>query len=175
MRNGFLAKPCLFVSLVWQVGLFNCAEAGGALEPVVFTVRFPTPAAHAASVEAAIPTGGQASVELVLPVWTPGFYRVEDYSSRVQGLSARAPDGAPLEVTQPKPNRWRIETGGAPKISVSYQLSCGQKSVTTSWVGDDLAVLNGPATFPALLEKVARPYEVQLELAAGWERSMKFW
>ena len=32
-----------------------------------------------------IPTGGQPSVELMMPVWSPGFYRVENYATNVHG------------------------------------------------------------------------------------------
>jgi predicted metalloprotease with PDZ domain len=44
--------------------------------------------------------------------------------------------------------------------------------VTTDWVGDDEAVLNGPATFITRVEQVHRPHEVRLELPSEWTRSM---
>ena len=85
-----------------------------------------------AEVDAMVPTGGRASIELMMAVWSPGFYRVEDYAKRVRDLSARAPDGTKLEVQQPKKNRWRLETGGRPTVVVSYRLTCEQRSVTTN-------------------------------------------
>ena len=44
----------------------------------------------------------------MMPIWSPGFYRVEDYASRVQSLSARTSDGKTLAVEQPQKNRWRV-------------------------------------------------------------------
>src|SRR6516225_4577752 len=72
------------------------------LQPIIYTVRFPAPEKHAAEVEAVIPTGGRPSVELMMAVWSPGFYRVEDYARKVEHLSARTTDGTALEV---KPTR----------------------------------------------------------------------
>lgn len=55
---------------------------------------------------------------------------------------------------------------------VSYRLLCRGRSVTTNWVGSDLAVLNGPATFVTLIEKGRRRHDVRLELPPQWQRSM---
>jgi predicted metalloprotease with PDZ domain len=143
-----------------------------AVEPITYTVKFPAPGQHVAEVEASYPTGGRAAIELMMPIWTPGFYRVENYAGKVQELSARTTDGQALEVEKPKRNRWAIATGGAKKVLVSYKLKCDSKSVTTDWVGDDMAVLNGAATFLTLVETGPRPHDVRLELAANWRQSM---
>jgi predicted metalloprotease with PDZ domain len=143
-----------------------------AVEPISYTVRFPGPDKHIAEIEARYPTNGRASVELMMPVWTPGFYRVENYAGQVRDLSANTPDGQALKVEQPKKNRWTVQTGGAESIVVSYKLRCESRSVTTNWVGDDLAVLNGAATFLTLAETEKRPHDIRLELPDGWERSI---
>jgi predicted metalloprotease with PDZ domain len=143
-----------------------------AVEEISFTVRFPAPDKHIAEVEARYPTNGRASVELMMPIWTPGFYRVENYAGQVRDLSANTPDGQALQVEQPKKNRWTVQTGGAKQVVVSYKLRCESRSVTTNWVGNDLAVLNGGATFLTLAETEKRPHDIRLELPDGWERSI---
>jgi predicted metalloprotease with PDZ domain len=57
-------------------------------------------------------------------------------------------------------------------VVVSYRLSCQGRSVTTNWVGDDLAVFNGGAAFVTLDETSRRPHEVRLDLPAKWKRSV---
>jgi predicted metalloprotease with PDZ domain len=155
--------------LLWPATSAALAQAPA---PLVYTVRFPEPAKNYALVEAAVPTGKQASVELMMPVWTPGFYRVEDYAGRVQSLAARAPGGEGLAAERVTKNRWRIRTGGAATVRVSYKLLCTRPWVTGNWVGDGLAVLNGGPSFVTLADKVRRPHEVRLELPAAWKRSM---
>ena len=158
--------------IIWLV-----APAAGALgdatpEPIVYVIRFPKPDTHFAEIEVTVPTGKQATIEMMMAVWSPGFYRVENYASRVQDFAARSPDGTPLGVEKPEKNRWRIQTGGRPRLLVSYRLLCNARSVTTNWVGTDLAVLNGPATFITLVENVRRRHDVRLELPPLWTRSM---
>src|SRR5262249_17775260 len=141
-------------------------------EPIVYTVTFPEPARNFARVEAVVPTGKQAALELMMPLWTPGFYRLEDYASRVQGLSARTADGMALQVEPSRKNRWRIQTGGTPAVVVSYKLLCTRRSVTGNYVGDDMMVLNGGPSFLTLVEKAKRPHDIRLELPPQWKRSM---
>jgi predicted metalloprotease with PDZ domain len=153
-------------------GLMCSAPTARAVEPIIYTVKFPAPETRIAEIEASFPTTKRAAIELMMPVWSPGFYRVEDYASRVQSLSARAPDGKTLAVEQPQKNRWRITTNGAANVIVSYKLLCNGRSVTTNWVGEDLLVLNGAAAFITLAERARRPHEIRLQLAPQWKRAM---
>ncbi len=139
-----------------------------ALDPIAYTVTIVSPATHVAQVEAVVPTDGRASVELMMPVWSPGFYRVEDYAAQVSGFSARALDGTELAVEPAPPNRWVVHTRGHPAAVVSYEVLCERRSVTTNWVGDDLAVLNGAPTFVTLVESAHRPHHVRLVLPEAW-------
>ena len=77
------------------------------------------------------PTAGRPAIEIMMAVWSPGFYRVEDYARRVEDLSAKAADGTELKVEHPEKNRWRVETGGKAKVIVSYRLDL------RAVVGDD--------------------------------------
>jgi predicted metalloprotease with PDZ domain len=169
-----MRKPSTLTALLALVlvGFAAGACPAQAPEPIAYAVKFPEPDKHYALVEATIPAAGRDTVELMMPVWSPGFYRVENYAKQIQDLAARTPDGKPLPVEQTKKNRWKIQTKGAPAVVVSYRLTCASRSVTNNWVGDDMAVLNGPATFLTLAEKARRPHDVKLELPAAWKRSM---
>ncbi len=172
MQKCRLSQFILAGILVWLTGYAPQVWAVQRLEPLVYTIKFPAPDTHFAEVEVAVPTGKRASIEMMMPVWSPGFYRLEDYASRVQGLSARTADGKTLQVEQPRKNRWQIDTNGTAKVFITYRLLCNGRSVTTNWVGEDLLVLNGAATFITLVEKVQRPHEVRLALPAKWKQSM---
>ena len=141
-------------------------------EPIRYTVDVSSPETQRAAVTALVPTGGQAAVELMMPVWSPGYYVREDYATRVERLDARSPAGEALTVVQPQPNRWRITTNGAAAVTVTYSVRCTERFVTRNWVGPDLAVLNGAPTFVTLVDGVARPHEVTFVLPATWPRSV---
>lgn len=156
-----LSSRIIFVGfLISLATLAPQALTAQTLEPIVYTIKFPAPDTHIANVEVKVPTAKRGVIDLMMAVWSPGFSRVENYANRVQDFSARTPDGAPLQVQQPEKNRWRIQTGGRSTVIVSYRLLCSERSVTTNWVGNDLAVLNGPATFITLVEKARRRHGV---------------
>lgn len=136
--------------------------------PIVYTMRFPAPETHIAEIEARIPTGGRASVELMMPAWSPGYYAIGNYARNVRGLIARTPEGAGLAVRKPSENHWIVETNGAPEIVVEYGVSCETRFVTGCWVGPENAVINGPATFITIVELGKRPHEVRLHPAPAW-------
>ena len=108
----------------------------------------------------------------MMPTWTPGFYRVEDYAARVQSLVAKTPDGATLDVTRPAPNRWRVAANGSAAVVLTYRLLCQGRSVTTNWVDANLGVINGGATFITVADRTPRPHEVRLELPSTWPSSI---
>jgi predicted metalloprotease with PDZ domain len=172
MRSWLVRSVVRIVMLIGLVGSAPHTGFAQAVEPITYTIRFPAPAQHIAEVEAVYPTEGRAAIELMMPIWTPGFYRVENYAGKVHDLTARTTDGQALRVEQSTKNRWTISTAAAKKIVVSYKLKCDSRSVTTNWVGDDMAVLNGGATFLTLVENGARPHDIRLELPANWKQSM---
>src|SRR5690242_8146261 len=116
--------------LLWTAALLPRVDAQR-LDPIVYTVRAPVPATHIAEVEAQVPTERRSSIELMMPVWSPGFYRVEDYAAKIQDLAAHSADGKPLAVEKTAKSHWTVQTGGAPAIVLTYRVLCEQRSVTT--------------------------------------------
>lgn len=147
------------------------------LEPVRYILRFPDPQTHYVSVEAILPTGGQSSVEVFMPVWTPGSYLIREYARQVEAMAATGTGGKPLDFVKSRKNRWRIETGGSPTIHLAYRVYCHEMSVRTNWVEDGFALLNGAPTFITLADElladgVRRPHDVRLELPTAWKTSI---
>ena len=138
------------------------------LPPIVYTIRVPDPASHLALIEAHIPARGKDTLDLMMPVWSPGYYRVEDYAAKVQSIAATGRGGRSLTVSHPQSNRWRVPTEGATEVTLRYSLLCSGRSVTLNWVGDDMGVFNGSATYITLAERARRPHEVHLELPPQW-------
>jgi predicted metalloprotease with PDZ domain len=143
-----------------------------AAQTIRYTVRFPDPKNHYVKVEARLPSEGKTSIELFMPVWTPGSYLVREYARNVEDVSATGPQGSVLPVGKTRKNRWRIQTGGANEVLVSYRVYCREMSVRTNWVDDSFALLNGAATFMTLPEAQHFAHDVRLELPAAWKTTM---
>jgi len=148
------------------------AQTAGTLEPIQYTLRVIDADKHLAGVAARIPTDGHAAVTLMMPVWTPGYYVVEDYAARVRDLAATAPDGTVLTVSKPSSNRWDVVTDGAPFVNLAYTLVAQGRSVTSNWVDADLGVINGGAAFITLAEHARRPHDVAIEMPPTWKQSV---
>src|SRR5687768_8259228 len=86
--------------------------AAQALEPIGYVIRIPDPSTHEIVVEATVPTAGSASLDLMMPTWSPGYYRVENYAANVREVSAAAIDGRPLVIEMTNANHWRVDTRG---------------------------------------------------------------
>lgn len=149
------------------------APTAAPLEAIGYTLSFPAPHTHYVEVEASVPTGRKPSVELMMAVWTPGSYLVREYERNVENLSASATGGGTLAVAKTRKNRWRIETGGAPRVSVRYRVYSREMTVRNNWVDARFALLNGAATYLTLVEpRAARPHEVTLALPPQWKTSI---
>jgi predicted metalloprotease with PDZ domain len=150
--------------------LLASAACLGAQEPIHYQIRFPAPHTHYLEIEARVPAG-KPTIELLLPVWTPGSYLVREYSKDIEAFSAEA-GGRSLPWEKTKKNRWRIESGGANRVTVRYKVYAHDSSVQGNWVDADFAMLNGAPNFMTLVEGGKRAHEVSVELPAAWKRSV---
>jgi predicted metalloprotease with PDZ domain len=161
-------------SLVPAAFLFSLlAAAAGAqpADPIRYTVRFPAPQTNYLEVEASVPASGKARIDLMMAVWTPGSYLVREYERNLEAVAASA-GGRTLAVEKTAKNRWRIASGGAARIDVTYRVYAHEATVRSNWVDAEFAMLNGAPTFLTLADGVVRPHEVQLELPAAWKTSI---
>ena len=140
-----------------------------ALDPIRYTLRFPAPHTHYVEVEAAIPTGGRADVEVYMATWTPGSYLIREYERNVEAVTAAAGTRA-LVVAKSTKNRWKIATGGASSVTLRYKVYSREMTVRNNWVESAFAMINGAPTFITLVERAARPHEVRIELPASWKK-----
>jgi predicted metalloprotease with PDZ domain len=150
------------------------AQPRQAAEPIVYTLRFPAPSTGYVEIEAAVPTGGRTTVELMMAVWTPGSYLIREYERHVEAFTARSADGKSLPVEKTRKNRWRIQvpTPAPRTISVAYRVYAREVTVRNNWVDDSFAMLNGAPTFLTLTDGIARPHDVRLVLPEGWKRTV---
>lgn len=138
-------------------------------EPIAYTLRFTAPQNHLFDVEARVPTGGRAEVELMLPVWSPGSYLVREFSRNLEGVRAADEAGRPLAIDKVAKNRWRVATGGSRSLIVTYRVYARELSVRTNFVDSGFALVNGPATYLTLKGGEHHPYRVEVVPPAGWK------
>jgi predicted metalloprotease with PDZ domain len=166
MTRTLAALACVIVVAMTAPGPTH-AQAN---DPIRYTLRFPAAHTHYMEVEAVYPTGGRPQVELFMAVWTPGSYLIREYQRHVENIAARGNSGA-LSIEKSAKNRWRVETGGAPSVTVTYRVYGREMTVRNNWIEQSFAMLNGAPTFISLVGALARPHEVRIELPSQWKAS----
>jgi predicted metalloprotease with PDZ domain len=158
--------------LVFLLAGFLTAPAGAQTrEAIRYTLRFPAPQTNYVEVEARVPTDGRPSIDMMMAVWTPGSYLIREYERNLEAVQAKAGTRT-LPIEKTVKNRWRITTGGAREVTVTYRVYAHEMTVRNNWVEAGFAMLNGAPTYLTLVESGARPHEVRLELPAAWKTSV---
>lgn len=148
---------------------------------VTYTITSPELANHKLRVEAEFPAEAFDGEErtLAMPVWTPGSYKVRDYSKSVSEVELLDYPNARLEKTAK--NRWTVR-GDFPAdrpVKVAYTVYGHEMTVRTNFFSPELSLIVGAATFltPAPIEgDDAAVYVVEFPdlkwpISSGLERS----
>jgi predicted metalloprotease with PDZ domain len=144
------------------------------LDPLSYTISFPDPASKSFDVQVVVPTDGRPAVDLMMPVWSPGFYGLQNYAQRVTAFTARGADGSPLDVTRPAGNRWAVTAGKRSTFTATYTVAAPRGSNLGNGVTETSAVIIGPASYITLVEPAGsvRPADVTLQIPPAWTGSM---
>ena len=105
-----------------------------------------------------------------MPVWSPGFYGVGDYSRNV--LSFRAEDGAghALPCEKITKNTWRVAAGNASSVVLNYDVFGATSFAANNYLGEDRAYLSPSGTFVHVPGMTQHPVTVAIELPANWKQ-----
>jgi predicted metalloprotease with PDZ domain len=135
-----------------------------------FTIRMSKPWTHRLEVEMSIDWASlPATAEVVMPVWTPGSYLVREYARHVEDFSAETAAGEKLQWGKSNKNTWAVETGGAKKILVRYNVYANELSVRTSELNADHAFISPAALLMHPKGQVAAASTVTVVPYGDWK------
>jgi predicted metalloprotease with PDZ domain len=130
-----------------------------------YTVTMPDPASHLYSVQLFIGSLAGRTLELQMPVWSPGRYARMDFARNVQEFAAVAGDGKPLRWEKVSGSRWQVHAGSARSARITYRVFAnapmsGAFSVLdanhANWNGASLFMyVEGQKQYPLTLSIVA--------------------
>lgn len=88
------------------------------------------------------------SLDLKLPVWTPGSYLVREYAKHVQDFVASGTNtNQALVWRKVSKNHWQVATQGQTAITVSYRVYANELTVRTNHLDGTHGYFNGAALF----------------------------
>lgn len=123
----------------------------------------PRPETHYFHVEMRLGGLSTDSVDLVLPAWMPGSYKIRDYARHLQEFSA---GGRRWKKTDK--SRWRVRTGGKRQLRIRYRVWAHDLTVRTSHLDEEHGYLNGGTIFLHLDGAKEFPLSVRVVPPRGW-------
>ncbi|HEY3251839.1 MAG TPA: PDZ domain-containing protein [Ignavibacteria bacterium] len=88
-----------------------------------------------------------AYLDLILPVWRPGRYLIFDFASGVQDFKSYDRIGKPLKWEKINKCTWRVRTGSASNVFVTYKMFANEINLRTKGLDQDHAFVNGTSVF----------------------------
>jgi predicted metalloprotease with PDZ domain len=150
------------------IGLLLLASAPGPSQEsaprlaVSYAVDVSTPESSKIHVVMTVRNNIEQDVDVSIPAWAPGAYRIVTYAKSVQGVEA-AKDGQKLPVVAVDSQTWTVQTGGAPRFTVTYDLT-----VEKTRLDKDHCFIAGPDTYFYLVKHKDAPCSVGFTLPDGW-------
>jgi predicted metalloprotease with PDZ domain len=133
-----------------------------------YIFRITQPETRRIEVELSVEARGADSLDVRLPVWTPGSYLVREHQRHVDGLSAQAEDGRALAVEKVDKQTWRVAAAGAGTVRVTYRLHCFELTVRTNHVDATHAFLNPSAAAVFVVGREHERCSVRLQMPESW-------
>jgi predicted metalloprotease with PDZ domain len=124
------------------------ARGAQAAPDIEYTVSMPRPDTHLLQVEMRLRWRSQAppTVDLVMPVWTPGSYLVREFGRHVQDFTARDGDGRAALWEKADKKTWRVTPpAGAREVRAAYAVYSNELTVRTNELNDRHAFWNNAA------------------------------
>lgn len=133
-----------------------------ALHRIHYTVNCLNPGLHIyrLTLQTELPAGRHT---LTLPAWTPGSYRIQDFSRHLFDLTARV-DGLELPVTHSSKNAWEFVLNAPGTVTVTYAVFAFELTVRDSHLDETHAYWNGAQLF--LLPDDLKDWEALVEIQA---------
>lgn len=129
-----------------------------------YTVSFDKVKSHYVTVTIEFDAKGKDFVNFKVPVWTPGSYKVREFSKGYENVLA---DGA--SVTRQDKNTWRVDTKGKERITLSYDVYCFAISPRESYADEKYAFLHSVSAFGYLEGYEKKQIVLKIEPYKGWK------
>lgn len=144
------------------------SPAGAAVSPQIsYKVTFPEVQAHYVDVEMTVSGLTQPTLELKMPVWTPGSYLVREFAKNIESLTASA-NGKAVMAPKINKNTWHIATAGISSVTIKYKVYSFEVSVRTSFVDITHGFLSTSGVFLYPKGMLAQPSTIKIVPYKEW-------
>jgi predicted metalloprotease with PDZ domain len=140
-----------------------------AAETWTYTVSMNRPTEHLFHVSLRCEGLAAETVDLRMPAWMPGFYKILDYQAYVSGFRAADGKGRALPWEKVTRSTWRIVSGGAPVLVVEYDVLGNVHFAARNNIDATRAFIAPPGMFLYSPGRLQRPVTVVLRHPDSWK------
>ncbi len=142
-----------------------------AQQPTIeYRLGMPKPSTHLFEVELTIGNipASETTLDVQLPVWRPGRYMVMDFAGGVLDFSSGDSKGKALTWKKTEKSVWRVETQGAPSVTISYKVFANEFNLRTRGLNDEHGFVDGAAVFMYVEKYRMLPVQLKVQPYNNW-------
>jgi predicted metalloprotease with PDZ domain len=164
-------KPIKLTATVSLILLFMNLSAAQAQPSanISYNVSFPEAQAHYAEIEMHITGLKQNTLDLKMPVWTPGSYLVREFAKNIEAFSANI-NGQLVASPKINKNTWRVNTKGKAAVTIKYRVYANENSVRTSYLDVSHAFLSTSGIFIYPANMLHSPSTITIVPYKDWSK-----
>lgn len=147
---------------------FTDTHAAGNVK-ISYEVTFPEAQAHYADIEMNITGLAQNSLDLKMPVWTPGSYLVREFAKNLESFDVEA-NGKTIPFVKTRKNIWHINTTGLTSVKVKYRMYSFEISVRTAFIDVTHAFLSTSGMFLYPDGMLMHPSTIHIVPYKNWDK-----
>ncbi|HEY4613448.1 MAG TPA: PDZ domain-containing protein [Bacteroidota bacterium] len=137
---------------------------------VEYSLGMSKPSTHLMEIEVTYNnlSSGDATVDLILPVWRSGRYVVFDFAGGIQDFSAVDGSGKSLPWSKTDKTTWRIQKKGVAKITARYSMFANEFNARTKGLNDEHLFVDPMSSFMLIEKHRNLPLTITIKPFGNW-------
>ena len=133
-----------------------------------YQVSFNEPEKHYLEVELTCNELSNSQTTFILPVWTPGYYKILDSPKYIVDFTVKNSNGDKIDWHKKSKNHWVVHNGSNKNIMVTYRVFANRKSVAESNVNKEKAFIMPNNIFMHIENNINNPVTVIFTPYKNW-------
>ncbi|HEU4391013.1 MAG TPA: hypothetical protein VFV34_24620, partial [Blastocatellia bacterium] len=173
--SRFIRTPGRFRSLIpcaLIIGFIAVASTRATQQAAIqisYTVKVASTQEQLFHVTTEIKNIRQPQLDLSLPVWTPGWYTIEDYGKNILRFRITDSKNNPVAYTRVRKQTWRLETKQVDSLKVDFDYFADTLALNQAKITADFAFFTGTQLFLMPEGRRSTPATVRFVVPEGWK------
>ena len=134
-----------------------------------YQVAMSAPVSHLFEITLLVSDWQSDTLDLKMPVWTPGSYLVREYARHIQDFSAENSAGQILISQKLSKNHWQVTTANNSELKISYRVYANDLTVRTNHLDSTHGYFNGAALFFFIPGWEKMPIQIEIMPPPDWQ------